>query len=144
MPEPLLRDRPESAKCMLRNGPGRELPRRGGRPSPPVVLAQDAGLTGRHQRVLGEDLAGPRDQDRDPPTRAGAGQDLHGRAEQPLGHRVASRPEPDAGELVDLPELPAAPEQPGRQQQRQPGQERPLDLAEPLRGTAAISDGRRC
>jgi hypothetical protein len=64
------------------------------------MLVGDTGLTGRDEPVLGGDLAGERLED---PDRRPCHGDQHGRADEPAGHRVAGRAEPDARQLVDLP-----------------------------------------
>ena len=65
-----------------------------------VVVIDNAGLTRRDQGGFGEDLPGDRFDDAQRPV---LDQHRDRLGDQPVRHRVATRSEPDAGELVDLP-----------------------------------------
>ena len=124
-----LGDRAERAERLLRGRlrPDRP-PRR--RPRAAVVVIEDRGLTRRDQDVLGGDLAGAGHDHQQPPV---TGAHPHLGADQPDRHGVAGRPEPHAGQPVDL-----AGHQPpdAGPQRRQRREQLPLDH-QPLGGHRA-------
>jgi len=99
----LLGDRTQRQELLLGDGAPTSPAAGRGRPWPVVVGVVDAGLAGRHQPVLGMDLTGDRLDDPQDPV-AFVDQHRYHPPDEPVGHRVARGPEPDAGELVDLPD----------------------------------------
>ena len=95
-----LRNRSEGEEILLRLGSRPGCPARPVRPGRAVVVIDDAGLTRRDQPMLGQHLPADRLDHGDHRRRGGEG-DLV--ADQPTGHRVASRSEPDTRQPVDLP-----------------------------------------
>jgi hypothetical protein len=95
------------------------------------MLIEHAGLARRGQDVAGHDLPGRGIGHQQPPAGLGHGDAL---ADQPGRHRIAGRPEPDAGEPVYFPGHRGLAD--GRAQRRQRGQQVPLGL-DPLGGDRA-------
>ena len=93
-----FRRRAEAAELFLRRGSGPDRPPRF-RPGATVVLVDDGRLTRGDRGVVGHDLPGAGVHDQHP---ARAGDDVHARADQGHRDRVAGRPDPHAGQLVDL------------------------------------------